>query len=151
STLEGFPLGWWIATQRQRYTTGRLDATRQGELEAGPGWCWRRELGPPSSHLAPPKPDSWDQGRDALLTVYKRHSHAAVRADHVEDGFRLGAWVSRQRQMHRDGGLAGDRVQFLESLAGWSWHPKRDAWDVGLRVLLSFVEREGHAVVPRHH
>jgi hypothetical protein len=47
--------------------------------------------------------------------------------------------------------LASERVRYLESLEGWSWQPKHDAWEDGYQALLSYVERKGHAVVPKDH
>jgi superfamily II DNA or RNA helicase len=144
--VDGFPLGFWISTQRQHFTLGKLNVHQQRELEAVPGWSWRKDLA-----RSTPKPDPWEQGRQVLSTFYAQRGNAQVLANHVQDGFRLGSWVSKQRQLRRDGMLPEERVRYLESLDGWSWHPKREAWEDGYQALISYVKRQGHAVVPKDH
>jgi hypothetical protein len=40
-TVEGYPLGSWVTTQRQSYRKGTLAADRQHRLQDLPGWTWR--------------------------------------------------------------------------------------------------------------
>ena len=40
TTTEGFPLGVWIATYRDRRRNGKLDPEQATNLEALPGWTW---------------------------------------------------------------------------------------------------------------
>ena len=47
------------------------------------------------------------------------------------------------------GRLTVDRVAALEALPGWTWDPIADDWQEGLAHLRAYVEREGHARVPR--
>lgn len=37
----GYPLGIWVAAQRRRYTSGKMDHSQAHRLEALPGWLWR--------------------------------------------------------------------------------------------------------------
>jgi hypothetical protein len=39
-TPEGFPLGLWVATYRDRRRDGTLDPDQTADLEALPGWTW---------------------------------------------------------------------------------------------------------------
>ncbi|MBV8941939.1 MAG: helicase associated domain-containing protein [Solirubrobacterales bacterium] len=43
------------------------------------------------------------------------------------DGFRLGGWVSKQRQFRQQGTLVDDRARRLESLPGWVWDARQVA------------------------
>jgi hypothetical protein len=40
STPEGFPLGVWLTTYRERRRDGALEPEQAAELEALPGWEW---------------------------------------------------------------------------------------------------------------
>ncbi len=70
---------------------------------------------------------------------------------HIEDGFRLGLWVSNRRSKRRRLRLDHARIAQLEALPGWSWEPITDFWSAGLAALRAFVAREGHPRVPRGH
>jgi hypothetical protein len=79
----------------------------------------------------------------------EREGHTRVTKEHVEDGYRLGAWVSKQRS--RKDTLGADRIHRLEELPGWIWNTKTDQWEDGFNHLLRFAEREGHTRVPANH
>jgi hypothetical protein len=40
TTPEGFPLGAWVKTYRDRRRDGTIDPEQAGDLEALPGWTW---------------------------------------------------------------------------------------------------------------
>jgi hypothetical protein len=67
----------------------------------------------------------------------------------MEDDLRLGGWVLALRQSRKR--LLPERIAALEALPGWTWDPRDDDWQRGLELLRRFVEREGHARVPRNH
>jgi len=71
---------------------------------------------------------------------------------HAEDGYRLGQWVSTQREAHRAGRLSADRAGRLEAVPGFDWRTGFAAdWDEGYAHLQRFAEREHHASVPKSH
>ena len=39
----------------------------------------------------------------------------------------------------------------FEALPGWSWDPSQDDWQAGIAHLRAYVERQGHALVPKKH
>ncbi len=67
---------------------------------------------------------------------------------HIEDGYRLGQWVTVQRTKYKNGKLSPERIQTLEAVKGWVWNTHEAAWQEGFEHLQRFVKREGQARVP---
>ena len=137
SVENGYRLGRWVIEQRGDHALGRLTPDQVAQLEALPGWRW--------DALA----DKWEEGLGHLRRFAEREGHARVQASNVEDGYRLGNWVNKQRSEHIKGKLAPDREHHLEALPGWTWDALTDQWEEGFRFLRLFVNREGHARVPQ--
>lgn len=88
---------------------------------------------------------------DLLRQFVRRNGHARVPRKHVEAHFRLGGWVPRLRQAHRNGDLSPEQERSLETLPGWSWLQHEDDFRQGLKLVKVFADREGHARVPQDH
>jgi superfamily II DNA or RNA helicase len=136
---SGFRLAIWVSTQRSAYAKGTLDGDRAKRLAALRGWEWN------------PHEALWEEGFNALLRFVEREGHARVPAQYVEGRFALGRWAVRQRQDFATGKLRAERKDRLASLTGWAWTPHEAAWEQGFGLLLSYVAREGHALVPDKH
>jgi superfamily II DNA or RNA helicase len=137
--IDGFTLGQWVVTQRQKRNTGTLDAHRERRLEDLPGWIWDTP-----SHR-------WGQGFERLQHYVKRHNHARVPVSYTVDHYPLGRWVSKQRVTYSRGTLDADRQRRLEEVPGWTWDPFVDQWEEGFSQLLHYVESNGDARVPRKY
>jgi hypothetical protein len=130
---NGFPLGQWVRTQRGNADT--LSAPRRQQLDEL-GFVWN------------PLQTDWAEGL-RYLTIYKeREGHCRVPAKHMENGFRLGQWVSVQR--HNANTLSAPRRQQLDEL-GFVWDPFETDWAEGFRYLTIYKGREGHCRVPSGH
>ncbi len=136
---DGFRLGQWVNSQRADYERDELSPERREVLEALDGWVW-------GEHDA-----AWQKGLHYAKRFVERQGHARVPAGHVEDGFRLGVWVTTQRHAHKKDKLPAKRREALEAFDGWVWDPHDAAWRKGLDYVKRFVEREGHARVPVKH
>jgi len=134
---DGLKLGAWVKRQRVMYGQRRLGRDRTEALESLPGWKWR---------IHDPK---WEEGFGKLAQFVRREGHARVPAFHLEDGFRLGGWVSHQRVANQRGRLSMARRRRLEGLAGWAWDATDASWEEGFAALERYVEREGHSQVPK--
>jgi Helicase associated domain/Helicase conserved C-terminal domain len=132
---DGKRLGLWVV--RQRYGQGALDPERRARLETVPGWTWK------------PRVEDWAAGFAHLQDFVEHEGHARVPDNHTENDFNLGAWVGKQRASHRQATLRPERRRRLEVLPGWTWDALTASWDEDFAVLQAFVEREGHARVPR--
>lgn len=127
--VEGVHLARAASDLRSRFHRGELTPDAVSALAALPGWTWGGRVRDTSA--------SPEYGRSAgrrphaevfllLERFAERHGHAWVPRYHVEDGFRLGAWVFLQRRLYRRGQVPAGRVRRLEILPGWSWDPTAD-------------------------
>jgi hypothetical protein len=71
-----------------------------------------------------PLAEQWEEGFNELSTYHQEHGDCIVPQSHTSaSGFKLGAWVHRQRQNAKNNKLSEERKQRLEKL--------RFAWSVG--------------------
>ena len=76
-TVDGYPLGEWVNTQRDRKGKGTLDGDRQRRLDDLTGWSWD------------PNADKWEEGFRRLVDYVERNGH--VRIGQRSQGRRLPA------------------------------------------------------------
>jgi hypothetical protein len=138
-TEDGLKLGKWVSGQRAAYKAGKLDAGRQRRLEGLPKWTWDLlEV-------------QWEEAFGLLERYAEREGHTRVTRFHLEDGFKLGIWVSDQRTVYKAGKLDADRQRRLTALPGWTWDPFGAQWEDAFAKLAQYAEREGHTRVTRFH
>ena len=132
-TAEGYRLGAWVHHQRRQQDS--LSAERRERLEGVRGWVWDA-----------PAAD-WEEGF-AQLTAYVQAegSTRVPKSYRTAKGYRLGAWVSKQRR--KQDSLSTDRRERLEAVDGWVWDPHAAAWEEGFEALTAYVQAEGSARVP---
>ena len=104
-----------------------------------PGWTW---------DLAAYQ---FQESLSALRAFIAREGHARVPKDHVEDGVRLGAWVSRRRTEYRRKKLGREHIKILANIPRWTWNAREERFQRALQALRAFAAREGHARVPKDH
>jgi superfamily II DNA or RNA helicase len=132
-TTDGFLLGIWAYTQRQKRESVPQD--RIALLESLKGWSWD------------PHTDQWHDGYQALTAYVSQSGNAQPpQAFETTDGLALGRWVHKQRQNRES--LSQDRISCLESLKGWSWDPLVDQWNDGYQALAAYIALSGHARPP---
>ncbi len=138
-TVDGYPLGQWVNTQRDHHNKAALQADRERRLRDLPGWTWT------------PYADQWEEGFRRLKDYVERHGNANVPRDYKLDGYPLGRWVGKQRVHRSKGTLDIARQQRLEEITGWTWNPIADRWEEGFRRLLDYVELHGDALISRSY
>jgi hypothetical protein len=102
--------------------------------------------------MAPPlnKDKLWDRGFAAFLKFKKREGHALVPRNHIEDGYRLGQWVTVQRYWYKTGELPAQRRARLNSV-GFIWSRREWLCERAFAALQKFKRREGHCLVHARH
>lgn len=133
---NGFPLGKWVSRQRLYYNEGKLEEEFILKLEGYTDWFWDANEG------------YWERGKRYLFQHCEREGSSQVKNLHLESGFALGKWVQMYRYIYKKGNLSQDKIDFFNSLPGWSWDVKADQWKQGFEFLKKFVVRTGHARVP---
>jgi predicted helicase len=135
-TSSDFCLGQWAAVQRRMKE--QLLPNRRIKLENLSGWTW---------DIFDAK---WESAYQCLKKYCEHEGHAKVPKDFRSvDDFQLGQWVGSQRSLRAQ--MPQERQAQLESLAGWVWDSKEDAWEIGFRYLQEFLARNGHVNVPRNY
>ncbi len=155
---DGYKIGTWIETQRREHRNNKLSADRCKRLEAIPGWSWG-EVKKEKRREALARPIcSWGEFIDCLTSYKNRAGDLNVPSSYVcENGVALGSLVGSVRYKYKNGRLTKDQISDLESMQGWLWrHPvlatyirTDDQWDAFYEILLEYVQREGHSLVPK--
>jgi superfamily II DNA or RNA helicase len=135
-SVDGYPLGGWVATQRLFHAKGTLSADRERRLQELPGWSWDIRT------------DQWEEGFRHLLRYIEQNGDAFIPKSSEFDGYKLGQWAGTQRNFRAQGRLDADRERRLEQVPGWTWSSVVDIWGARFRQLLEYVERQGDARVP---
>ncbi len=108
-TVDGYPLGEWVGTQRAYHKRGKLEPDRERRLKELPGWVWDTRA------------SQWEERFRLLMSYVKSHGDAFVPYSYSVDGYPLGVWVGTQRAYHNGGKLEPDRERRLRELPGWVW------------------------------
>jgi superfamily II DNA or RNA helicase len=132
-------LATWVSKQRRDFKNGILPPDQVARLETLPGWKWN------------PNDDAWERAFSLLEEFVTREENANVPTDHVEAGFDLGPWVSRQRRVFAKEKLSSDRVARFQALPGWSWDVLDSRWDEAFGILVAYVDRVGSSRVHLRH
>ena len=133
-------LGHWLATQRQRKKQGELSSEQIAALESLEGWTWDIVT------------SRWWQRFEELKHESIRLGTPNIPAAHVtEKGTRLGNWLDSQRQSYKQGTLDKSKAEALESLNGFAWAPKDEAFQEGLEAMRRFWEERPGEVLDRNY
>jgi hypothetical protein len=137
---DGYQLGYWVGNQRQFESRGQLSKERFERLEALSGWEWA------SRRVR--KPD-WEDGYARLKRFAASEGHCSVPSAYRDnDGYRLGRWVSHQKQLAGSGNLPKDHERLFRRLPGWGMSANEAAWDNAFARLVRIADSSGHAQVP---
>jgi superfamily II DNA or RNA helicase len=130
-------LSGWIRRQRTAFKSGSLEQEKITQLEALPGWSWS------------PHSESWEVFFELLKVFAGENGHALVPQKSLYKNQDLASWVNSQRTRYKKGLLETNRIEKLESVAGWSWDPLAESWEKFIELLKEFSIEYGHARVPQ--
>jgi len=130
-------LGSWLNMQRKSKKKGNMNADRKTRLDEL-GIVWDVEI------------DKWERKYQLLRKFYNRERHCKVPRRHVEDGTKLGPWLSIQRLSKKNETMNNERETRLNQL-GMVWDVEVDQWESKFQKLFRFQKRKGHCNVPFVH
>ena len=136
---SGIRLGIWIYNMRMSYqgkrVTYRVTEEQIAKLtELGMVW--------ESSYTV-----RWEKGFSEAVHYREANGHLDVPAMYkTEDGYKLGGWISNQREKYRGGRMPEWRIARLESI-GMIWQ-KEDPWEVRFRLAEEYFKAHGHLRIP---
>ena len=142
-TADGFRLGIWLNNIRQYRQNGSriLSGQRLRQLERI-GMIWDKLT------------YKWERGYEAAEQYYNAHRNLEVPAGYVTaDGFRLGSWITAQRQNRKGGNkgalpLTEGQVARLDRI-GMSWDGKQaDRWEMYFAAAKEYAREKGSLEVP---
>ena len=133
---DGFTLGAWAHSQRQKYASQELSQHQCAQLEALPGWRWL------------PHDDAWERGLAELAKWYAAGGQGIPPQGYRSpDGYGLGNWAKRQRDLYAENTLPAERAARLAQLPQWTWESGASldakAWDATFFALKAHVEQTG--------
>ena len=135
----GIRLGAWIYNMRKsyqgKYVTYRITEEQIAKLtELGMVW--------ESSYTV-----RWEKGFSEAVRYREANGHLDVPATYqTASGYRLGGWISDQREKYRSGKMPERRIARLESI-GMIWQ-KENPWEVRFRLAEEYFKANGHLRVP---
>ena len=137
-TDDGYQLGKWATLQRQLNKRGNIAVNRKERLDAL-GFVWD------------PLIEQWEEGFRELCRYHQENGSCDVSDEFTtESGFKLGAWIQRQRSSHKRGQLFTDRSQRLDAL-GFLWDPRVDMWERGFSELSKYLQNYGNCNPSQSH
>jgi hypothetical protein len=127
---DGQKLGAWFSTLRAKKKARKLLPEEERRLnEIGVVWS--------------PYEEHWETMFRALIQFKEREGHSRVPTTQVEDGLKLGRWISDRRTQKTNGMLTSEKERRLNDI-GLVWNPLVENWDNMVRALTQFKQREGH-------
>ncbi|NFE94368.1 helicase associated domain-containing protein [Clostridium botulinum] len=115
--IDDFKLGRWIGDQRENYKSGILNQERI-ELLNSIEMIWDMVE------------YQWDIGLNYATQYYQKYGNLAVIISYTIDDFKLGQWISHQRNNYKSGILSQEKIKYLNTI-GMIWNKSKYDWEVG--------------------
>jgi len=134
--IDGYNLGWWVATQKGLHKKGKLSVEKIKKLESL-GIIW-------DTFDA-----RWDEGFKYYEQYVKDNKSGDVIYTYKIDGYNLGGWVGQQKIPYKEGKLSREKIKKLESL-GIIWDTFDARWDEGFKYYEQYVKDNKTSKVRRN-
>jgi ribosomal protein L7Ae-like RNA K-turn-binding protein len=130
-------LGSWLTKQRRDKKNRSLDENLEERLtNLGVVWDVFSQ--------------QWEDKYKLLEQYKEREGDCNVPRSHVEDGVKLGKWLTKQSGIKKNGSLDENLEGRLTNL-GVVWDVLSQQWEDNFQLLVQYKEREGDCNVPYSH
>jgi len=132
-------MGEWLSEQRSLYKAGKLDESKQKELEKmDVQWKVFR--------------NRWDDMYVLAKAYFQQHNNLWISPDYITpDGVRLGGWISMQRKKLKGAGkskkLTSAQKRSLDEI-DMVWDPYAVKWLNKYKLAEAFYKEHNHLTVP---
>lgn len=116
---QGSRAYWWITNNKSLHRDGKLSEKRVTLLETISWWSWCHTYD-----------DRWQEYFEELIQYEEYPSKLPKQLEN---------WTGKQRLNYKDGKLAQDRIQLLESINWWKWEP--DRWQRNYEMVSQLIEK----------
>ena len=146
TTEYGSKLGQWIITQRKKYKHNKLTQEQMEQLESI-GMKWK--VGKTKIEQL-----KWEEAYELAKVYYDEKGDLLVPQGYIsEDGFKLGTWITTQRQAYKKSNLAQEQIELLESI-GMKWKVGKTkeeqlSWNDWYELAKVYYDEKGDLLVPR--
>lgn len=136
-TPEGYPIGKWQEKIRKSYREGKLPIDRIQWLEVI-RFNWKRNK---------TEYDDFEKGFDETFIYQNRFGDSNAHRNYTTlEGFPLGTWQYKQRELYKKGGLDAEKIKRLKSL-GFKWrlsYSPAEAFAKGFVETMKYKEEFGN-------
>ena len=141
-TPAGLSLGVWLTTQRgvrEGRIPGNLTEQQITRLDSiGMVWGNRKEI-------------AWQHGFEVAKKYYDTYGNLLVPGKYVDpDGYPLGQWILKARQMKLKDRLKEERIAQLEEI-GMVWSVFDAKWEKAYALAAAYYEENGNLNIPRSY
>uniref|UniRef100_A0A6C0D713 Helicase ATP-binding domain-containing protein n=1 Tax=viral metagenome TaxID=1070528 RepID=A0A6C0D713_9ZZZZ len=129
-------LGIWASRQRISYKEKTLTNERIEKLKLLSWWLWDLD-------------EKWNNTLKEVIEFYNKYKKIAEKSkDKYEKT--LGAWISRQRGLYKNGEMPNERIKILEKIDWWKWELNLDElWNNNLQKVTEYYNK--HNKLPSKH
>ena len=145
---DGFALGGWISRQRGLHKRGKLNTDLVLKLQALAGWEWTGDLGRAAKTPRTINPEiSLGLLHPELTDEFNSDANSPYTPQNLTPGSnRKVWWICRVNPNHQWEASIANRTQRKSGCPHC-----RGTKENGIRLLMQFIEREGHCRVPTKH
>lgn len=132
---DSVPLSVWLRKQRELYAGNKLTDGQIRKLdELGMQWA---------------VDDPWEIGFGHAEEYFRTYQELLSAGQYVcEDGYRLGKWISNQRDKYAKNALTKEQISRLEAI-GMVWRLNDELWNRNYQFAKDFRKKYGNLNVPK--
>ena len=142
---NGYNLGFWISSQRVKYKKGTLSEDRIKKL---------KEI---DMIFGIGRQDAWNMMYELTKKYYEHygnlkipHSFKTINGYETDEkGYKLGFWISKQRNNYKNGTLSEDRIEKLEEIGMIFENVYKDTWNMMYKLAKKYYEHYDNLKIPK--